>query len=196
MRKDVEIIRDPKAIKIGVEDTRGKILSLLRVDDMTITQIAEALSKDQSTIYRHIKKLEEAGFIEVCGERKEHHIPEKLYGRTASLFLLSPRTMEAGESEEIELSWEKAHAEKIMDIMNKLGYENDRSEDLVEDLSELFARLCDIMNKTIENTEKDIGEMDYPMLVRLRLLFYLLEIEENPELKEKTKKIISRFQSS
>jgi len=195
MRKDVEIIRDPKAIKIGVEDTRGKILSLLRVDDMTISQIAEALSKDQSTIYRHIKKLEEAGFIEVSGERKEHHIPEKLYGRTASLFLLSPRTMEAGGSKDLELSWEKTHAKKIVEIMNKMGYDNDADEELIKDLSELFARLCDIMNQTIESTDKEVGEMDYPMLVRLRLLFYLLEIEENEDLKEKTKNILSKFQS-
>ncbi|MFO7991265.1 MAG: winged helix-turn-helix domain-containing protein [Thermoplasmata archaeon] len=193
MKKDVKIIRDIDAIKMSVESTRSKILSLLRVNDMTISQLAEALNKDQSTIYRHIKKLEGSGFVEVCGERKIHHIPEKKYGRTANIFLLSPRDLDSDESANIAMKWEREHAERIMDLIEIIGYETNE-EMLVDNLTDFFTKLNNIIEDKLEGLDTDMGEIDYPRLLRLKLLLFLLEIAKDDDLNEMKDQIVSKIE--
>ncbi len=40
MKKDLKVIEDPETIKIGIEETRSKILSFLKEDDLTIKDIS------------------------------------------------------------------------------------------------------------------------------------------------------------
>ena len=81
MKKDVKVVRDPDKLRVSLEKNRSQILALLRVKDMTISQISEALNKDQSTVYRHIKKLEEADLVEVCfrSEDRTHGNREHIF---------------------------------------------------------------------------------------------------------------------
>jgi DNA-binding transcriptional ArsR family regulator len=69
-KKDVMVLTDPDVVKIATEATRRQILSLLRVNDLSISQIAQILGKDQSTVYRHIKKLEKYGLIKIVGKNR------------------------------------------------------------------------------------------------------------------------------
>jgi DNA-binding transcriptional ArsR family regulator len=55
MSKDVVVVTDPKIIKVGIEDTRRKILALLRFNDLAVSQIAQVIGKDESTVYRHVE---------------------------------------------------------------------------------------------------------------------------------------------
>lgn len=193
MKKDVEVVRDPESIKIGIEDTRSKILSLLQVNDMTISQLAKTLDKDQSTIYRHIKKLEDAGFVEKVGEKKEHHIPEKIFGRTAGLFLLSPSTIDTGQPSDMMVKWEKQHAENIIELLNTMGYKTEDSEELVDDLSDIFIDIKEKVIEPIEDSEDELGEISFPTLLRLELMMYILELNEDKEIKEKLDDLIEEF---
>lgn len=193
MKKDVKIIRDIDAIKMSVESTRSKILSLLRVNDMTISQLAEALNKDQSTIYRHIKKLEGSGFIEVCGERKIHHIPEKKYGRTANIFLLSPRNLDGEESANIAVKWEREHAERLMELIEIIGYDV-HQEMLVDNITDFFTKLNNIIENKLEGLDTEMGEINYPRLLRLKLLLFLVEIDKDKDLNKMKNEIISKIE--
>ncbi len=65
MTKKVRVIADPEVIKLMLEDTRRKILQLLRNKEMTISQLSEILGKTPQTIYHHIEKLKDAGLVEV-----------------------------------------------------------------------------------------------------------------------------------
>ncbi len=184
MKKDVKIIRDIDAIKMAVEDTRSKIASLLMVDDMTISQLSEALDKDQSTIYRHLKKLEEAGFIEITGERKTHHIPEKKYGRTAGIFLFSPASEYKGEDmvdlpHQIELD----NARWVLDVLDTMGFECGSSEDKLSDLSKAIISLNRRADDHIMEVEDEIKDINYPRLLHLKVILYILEFEKDPEIK-------------
>lgn len=193
MKKDVEVVRDPESIKIGIEDTRSKILSLLQVNDMTISQLAKTLDKDQSTIYRHIKKLEDAGFVEKAGEKKEHHIPEKIFGRTAGLFLLSPSTIDTGQPSDMMVKWEKQHAENIIELLNTMGYKTDDGKELMDDLSDIFIDIKEKVIEPIEESEEELGEISFPTLLRLELMMYILELNEDKEIKEKLDDVIKEF---
>ncbi len=193
MKKDVKIIKDVEAIRIGIEETRNKIAALLKIDDMTISQLAEALDKDQSTIYRHIKKLEEAGFVEVCGARKVHHIPEKKYGRTAGIFLFSPVHDDVEDGVIGVPLWEIEHTKWFVDTLGKLGFGKDISDDIVDEMSSIFSELSKKTEDRILNAEEDINEISYTRLLRLTFIIFIMELEKDPKLKDKMKKILSSF---
>lgn len=198
MKKEVKVVEDPERVKLAIEDTRSDILSLLKVNDMTLSQMAESLNKDHSTIYRHVKKLEEAGFIEEIGEKKDHHIPKKVYSRTANVFLLNPSSIEEGSSSDLTMDWERRNAEQILDFLKIMGYsleDKDQKEGLIEDLSTFFLELKDRVMDPIEEAEDEIGEISFPLLLRFEVLMFLLEKRKDEELEERFENILSRIRS-
>ncbi len=176
--KEIEIVDDPEIIKVIIEDTRSKILRLLRFRDMTISEIASILNKDISTIFRHIKKLEKHGLIKVTGERKMHNVPEKLYGRTVRTIILAPESYERN-------AFIKRYAEKrvinIKNALEKLGYHVESKDDLYK----FILYLDELSTEKIENLQRDI---DWNDLWRLREILTILSM--TPEDIKKLRKIV------
>jgi len=166
--KEVEIVDDPEKIKIIIEDTRTKILRLLRFRDMTISELASILNKDVSTIFRHIKKLESAGFVKVTGERRIHNVPEKIYGRTAKTIFLAP---ESYVKDEAIKKMNKKRVEILADTLRSLGYK-------VKDVDALFDILIHLDELTIKDMERLEKDVDWGILRKLALLLVLLKIDE------------------
>ncbi len=195
MKSDVKVVRDPEHVKLAIEDTRSDILSLLRVNDMTISQIADNLGKDHSTIYRHIKKLEDAGYLKEKSVMKDHNMPKKVYSRTADAFLLSPSSIDEGEPSEIMMDWERENAEKILELLETMGYSIDREEEdeLIGMLSELFVELKEKVSDPIEEAEDEIGTISYPLLLRFEMLMFLIEKRKNKDLEKKFDKLFSQL---
>jgi len=194
MKSDVKVVRDPDHVKVAIEDTRSDILSLLRVNDMTITQLAENLNKDHSTIYRHIKKLEDAEYIEEIEQMKENHIPKKVYTRTADAFLLSPTSIDGGEPSDLTMDWERENAKKILELLEIMGYSVDEDEEeTIDILSNIFAELKEKVSDPIEEAEDEIGEISFPILMRLELLMFLLEKRKDEEIEEEFEKFFSKL---
>ncbi len=178
--KEIEIVDDPEIIKIIVEETRSKILKLLRFRDMTISEIASILNKDVSTIFRHMKKLEKAGIVKVTGERRVHNIPEKVYGRTIRTIILAPEAYE--KSAVYKRFREKAYSE-IKEALLEMGY-------VVEDdkfLREFILRMEEI---PIEDLNMLTRDMDWNNLRLLKALIVLMKIDGKSieELKKKVHK--------
>ncbi len=192
MKKEVQVVRDPEAVKLAIEDTRNNILSLLRVNDMTISQLADALSKDQSTIYRHIKKLEDAGFVQITGKRKEHHIPEKLFGRTANVFFLTPSSLDV-ETSSLREGWHEEHAEAALNILKRAGYDIDGMEEAIEDTSEIFIKLQDLVSETVEKPD-ELEDVSMYTMRRLDVLLTLLEMKKDDGFKEKIDDLLDQFE--
>lgn len=193
MKKDVKVIKDIDAIKVGVEKTRSKIVALLKIKDMTISQLAEALERDQSTIYRHIKKLEEYDFLEVTGERKLHHIPEKLYGRTAAVFLFSPFIDEVEDAFFGIPKWEIESSGWVVETLKTLDIYDGSSQDLLDELSYIFTILSKRTEDRLFESENNIRDMSYTRLLRLAFVLFLLELDMDDELKERTFSMISNI---
>jgi len=192
MRKGVKIIDDPKSIKTGMGDTKSKILSLLRDEDMGISEITEKLGKDRSTIYRHIRKLEHAGFVEMVNENNSNNSSEKIYGRTADIFLMSTDKVDDKVDIASVVEWDLADAKKILQRMEEIGYQNNKSDALANRLTDFFTKLSEKSKEHYENGCKDMGILD---CLRLKLLMLLLEIENHPDLEKRVKKIASDFKS-
>lgn len=84
--KSVKVFKDPGAFKILADETRRKIIYLLRVKERTVSQIAEELGKTPQVIYHHIRKLLDADMVEVAKEVRIDHFIETYYQATAEVF--------------------------------------------------------------------------------------------------------------
>ena len=88
--KDLEIISDPKAIKVLFEPTRAAIVFKYLVNgSMTVKQLSDALGKNPGTILHHIDKLKNAGLV--IQERTEQTVTgivQRYYRATAHEYRL------------------------------------------------------------------------------------------------------------
>jgi DNA-binding transcriptional ArsR family regulator len=156
----VKVITDPEVIKLMLEDTRRKILQLLRNREMTISQLSEILGKTPQTIYHHIEKLKEAGLVEVKRTEMKGNLVEKYYGRTADAFYIN---LYLGDEELRYFARSKLKTK--LEIFKTLGYEfND--EELLNVMDELLKKEHEVkteISKEIEMNEeklKDFSDED------------------------------------
>lgn len=119
--KDRKIIRDPGAFQLLADETRMKIIYLLRAKEMTVSQISAELGLTPQTIYHHIKKLREADMVEVSREERIEHIVESFFRATAGYFHFVDGSC-SGECEGVE--WIK----EILKGLGNLDIKIDASE--------------------------------------------------------------------
>ncbi|MCW2974956.1 MAG: transcriptional regulator, TrmB [Actinomycetia bacterium] len=81
------VVRAPEQLKALGDDLRSKIVILLRDGAHSTTELAAKLGLPKGTVGHHVKVLERAGLIHVVRTRQVRAMTEKLYGRTARLFL-------------------------------------------------------------------------------------------------------------
>lgn len=84
--KNQKIIKDPHAFQLLADETRMRIVYLLRAKEMTVSQIASELGLTPQTIYHHIKKLRAVDMVEVSREVRVEHLIEYYYRATAGMF--------------------------------------------------------------------------------------------------------------
>jgi DeoR family transcriptional regulator, suf operon transcriptional repressor len=70
--------------------TRGKILTLLRVESLTVNELAEALELTDNAVRSHLTGLERDGLIQQQGMRRGFRKPHILYSLTAEAGYLFP----------------------------------------------------------------------------------------------------------
>ena len=75
--RPVKILTDPKAFELLADDTRRKIINLLKAKEMTVSQIADQLDKTPQNIYHHIRKLLDGELVEVAREERIENFVEK-----------------------------------------------------------------------------------------------------------------------
>ena len=141
--KAMKMITDPESFQLLADGTRRKMVFLLRVKDMTVSQIAAELNLTPQAVYHHIKKLQKADLVEVSREERLGHLIESYYRATAESFYLSMgSTGRSSSSRKIAIEQVKM----ALDMLPKLGFKLDYTEDQV-------AKLVDIRSK-IENEAK------------------------------------------
>jgi DNA-binding transcriptional ArsR family regulator len=122
--KSFKVITDPEAFQLLADETRRRIIYLLRAKAMTVAQIAEELGLTPQAIYHHIRKLKDADMVEVAREERVDHFIETYYQATAEMFNLSHG--EAGGEKLVEQEVREA-----MEGLNKLGVSKSFNPDAV-----------------------------------------------------------------
>ncbi len=145
---------------------------------MSVNELSNALGKDRTTIYRHIKALERAGLIEEIDEVGN----EKVYSRTARMFLIKVSPDES--IEEFRQSYLQVEAKKLVDLLEKAGF---RIQDR-ERLKLLAKEVLDEIEIRSQPIIKRISEADVELTeVELFHLLNMLVFLQSCELCEKAK---------
>ncbi|UCE80775.1 MAG: winged helix-turn-helix transcriptional regulator [Methanobacteriota archaeon] len=132
--KENKVIRDPEAIQLLADDTRMKMVYLLRAKELTVSQIAAELGLTTQTIYHHVKRLKECDMIEVAREERIDHLVESYYRATAGTFyFVNGRCAD-------ERRDEKA-VERALVTLGALGYEIEAEAPLVKSVSKQMEML-------------------------------------------------------
>lgn len=170
--KSIKTIKDPNAFELLADETRRKILYLLRVKEMTVSQIAPELGLTAQAIYHHIRKMKAAGIIEVSREERVGHFIETYYRSAAEMLILSH-----GEAGRKQTSDELTKG--TLEALAKLGLIAAPSQDVVSRVAKI-AKEMDGCCKKHEWVDK-IGEMgDVPFFVKQNMtdLAHLLALDD------------------
>jgi DNA-binding transcriptional ArsR family regulator len=136
--RSFKFITDPKAIDAVADETRRKIIYLLRAKEQTVSQIAEALGKTPQAIYHQIRKLTSAGLVEVAREERVGHFIETYYRATAEVFEFrhgEPAAKEGARSA-------SNHSVMGLQALPKLGIQVNLDKGAVERIGKLHARIA------------------------------------------------------
>ncbi len=185
--RDRKIIKDPGAFQLLADETRMRMIYLLRAQEMTVSQIARELGLTPQTIYHHIKKLRDADMVEVSREERVEHLVESFYRATAGYF----HFVNGGCGKELE----KGEVVKsALTILNRLGYEVEESEKQAAKIFDLSEALRhdredpDIVGRIFEMDDIDpsIGEgtVELAMMMKMTDKDFEEYIEKQKALRE------------
>lgn len=87
--KAFKIIDAPEAFQLLADETRRRMIYLLRAKELTVSQLAQELGLTPQAIYHHIRKLKDAGMVEVAREERVDHFIETYYRASAEIFHLA-----------------------------------------------------------------------------------------------------------
>ena len=147
---------DPEAFKLLGDKTRRKVIFLLRVKELTISQISSELDVTPQTIYHHIKKLRKAGLVEVAREERIDHIIESYYQATAETFICSIGSLRK-ETIKIDML-------DVLEGLKRIGFKVESSDEIASKLVDLETKMIKYkgakkLKDAITKLEKDMDFM-------------------------------------
>ena len=129
------VIREPEAFQLLADETRRKILYLLRVKEMNASQIAAELGVTSQAIYHHIRKLLKGKMIEIAKEERVGHLIESYYRATAEDFLLSHGKTKSETMHDKEQAKEQVTA--ALNTLNKVGFKLEFNTEQISKIADL-----------------------------------------------------------
>lgn len=180
--KPVKTIKDPKAFELLADGTRRNIIYLLRVKEMTVSQIAAEMGLTAQAIYHHIRKMKAAGMVDVAREERVGHFIETYYRSSAETFLFLH-----GESGRKQTTEEMTRA--AFEGLVKLGFvESVPDKKKISEFAALITKI-DTCCRKAEIADK-IAEMpDIGYFVRQMMEEYAGHLSEDDEHFEKRVKL-------
>ena len=133
--KAVKTIKDPEAFKLLADETRRKMLFLLQVKEMTVSQIAVELTITPQAVYHHIKKLVKGELVEVAREERIDHLIESYYRATAETFFCSLGKTPYGA----KIAGKQMRV--VLNALKKIGFPLEFGENEIAQLVDLHAEL-------------------------------------------------------
>ncbi len=165
--KSFMVISEPDAYQLLADETRRKMLYLLRVKEMTVSQIASELGITSQAVYHHIKKLLAGKMVEVAKEERMGHLIESYYRATAEDFILSLGKVKSQVLHDPKVAREQVTA--VLNSFNKIGLKLRFDEKKITQLVDLRIKLEECCENTIRFELDDrvwnADELDLPMKV-------------------------------
>lgn len=163
----MEEITDEETIKIFKDVNLMEVLKSLRMSSgaMTVKELKDDLDKSDKTIYRYLKKLEDAGLVIQAGKRvfpadKKKVKTQTLYMRTAKIFfpVMKPEDKEKCSDEEQQQKEKMTEAIGLM--MSKQINAKLKSVECLENfLTKLYSAQSTFPRTIIQNTNDEISDL-------------------------------------
>jgi len=139
MRTIMEI-KDPEAIQLLGDESRRKIIFLLRAKPMNVSQIAEELSLSPQTVYHHIQKLKNAEMVEVAKEERVGHLIESYYQTTEEVFNFTLGKPSAG------VETQKKLVETVVNAINRIGFNLEYNDETAQKIVDADNKVGSLMH--------------------------------------------------
>ena len=177
--RTVKTISDPEAFKIAADQTRRKMLFLLRVKEMTVSKIAQELNLTPQTVYFHIKKLVEADMVEVSREVRVDHLIESYYQATAEVFHFTVGNTTHSKETLAET------IEAVLNALKRIGFKVEYDNKAVNQLTDLQMKLQACCSaKEYEEEIAKLEDADFFVKQELQEYISILSMSEEELKKE------------
>jgi len=144
--KTFKFIRDPNAFELMADDTRRRVVYLLRAKEMTVGQIHHELQLKPQAIYHNNRKLLNEGLVEVAKEERVGHFIETYYRATAEVF-------EFIHGEGGSERYAEQRTRDALQAMNQLGINANVNDEIIAKMMKI-AKQKDKLALTPEMEEK------------------------------------------
>jgi DNA-binding transcriptional ArsR family regulator len=175
------IIKDPEVAKLFADDTRRRILYMLRRHEQSTTDLAKALEKTHSSIIHHLNLLKEAGLVEETRTEKVRNLVQTYYRSTAHRFMVSYSLGETLNEEGQEIPWQESTVQYIMDGLEAFDIrvpEEDK-ERVRRLLNTYFLRDQKAFEEVLEQRNQDVKQRRFQGYRVMGLLKRLKLLEDN-----------------
>lgn len=143
--KDIMIIKDPEVAKLLADDTRRRILHMLRHKEMSPADLTKALDKNYSSIQHHLAQLISAGLIAQTREERVRNMVQPYYHATAHRYLISYSLTESLQKDDEYTHWQEATLQKMYKGLKAFN---------VNTPEEKRTRILELMEKCVELERK------------------------------------------
>jgi DNA-binding transcriptional ArsR family regulator len=198
----LRIIRDPCKVSILVESSRWEIWNILKNEGpLTAERISEKVNKNVSTIYRHLKKLIEAGFVredEVQKKGNQKYVVKEYSAELTDAFFLLSEEAENLIASQKETSLLETKVPLLIDDFESLGLIPDSEKDkqrAKELASNLALGLSKFLGDLMGDRDEFPKEYDHQFEVMRRLLsIFLVQLDDeyNAQAEELRKILLKR----
>jgi len=157
--RSFKYITDPKALDAVADETRRRLIYLLRAKEQTVSQLAEALGRTPQAIYHQIKKLTAAGLVEVAREERVGHFIEAYYRATAEVF-----EFRHGEPSVKQRAGKGANSHIVMALktLPRLGIDLNLDKESAERMGKLHARIsAHEVDPALEERIMNLEDVDF-----------------------------------
>ena len=117
----ISIIKDPEVAKLFADETRRRILHMLRHREMSVTDLAKAMDKNHSSIQHHILLLRNAGLIELTREGKVRNMVQPYYRASAQTFMIAYSLTDALTKDDGTTTWRSDTLRKMYEGLDTFG---------------------------------------------------------------------------
>ena len=124
---------DPEAFEVLADETRRRIIYMLRAKEQTVSQLAGELGVTAQAVYHQIKILLDNGFVEVAKEERVGHFIETYYRATAEVFEFSH-----GENPGKEVA---KQLKEVPEALAKIGLKVNADEELLAKVAKLEGKI-------------------------------------------------------
>ncbi|MFH0896851.1 MAG: winged helix-turn-helix domain-containing protein [Candidatus Bathyarchaeota archaeon] len=178
----ISIINDPIVAKLFADDTRRRILHMLRHREMSTTDLAKALQRNHSSIQHHITLLKNAGLICLTREKKVRNMVQPYYRATAHSFIISYSLTEALTKDDGYSTWRESAMKNIYEGLETFGIKipENMCGRVIELIGICYERERVVLQEVVER-QSDPGKLDahtQRALVRLMTNIKLSRDEE------------------